>query len=61
MTEWDLGTRFDEHMAAEFALHDADATMETMVDDPVVLHVPTSIGGKGRDADLPTGCRADRP
>lgn len=50
MTERDLGARFDEHMAAEFVLHDADATMESMVDEPVVLHVPTSIGGQGREA-----------
>lgn len=50
MTTPDFGARFDEHMAAEFVLHDADATVETMVDEPVVLHVPTSIGGRGRAA-----------
>ena len=45
----DLGALFDEHMADEFALRSAEATMTTMVDDPFVLHVPTAIGGRGHD------------
>lgn len=41
---------WDEHTAAEFVLADVDATMATMTDDPVVLHVPTSTGARGRTA-----------
>ena len=39
---------WDRHTAAEFATADVDATMETMTDDPSVLHVATSIGARGR-------------
>jgi carboxymethylenebutenolidase len=46
---YDLGAVFEEHMADEFELRSAEATMTTMVDDPVVVHVPTSIGGRGYD------------
>jgi carboxymethylenebutenolidase len=35
------------HLAAEFELRSVDAVLGTMTDDPVVLHVPTSIGGRG--------------
>ena len=45
----DFGALFDEHMADEFVRHSAEATMTTMVADPVVLHVPTSIGGNGHE------------
>lgn len=41
---WDL------HTTSEFATRDVDATMATMTDDPVVLHVPTAMGARGRDA-----------
>jgi carboxymethylenebutenolidase len=44
----DLGAVFDEHMAAEFELHDADATMQTMTEEPVLTHVPVVTGGVGR-------------
>lgn len=47
MDHLDHGALFDEHMADEFVLRDVDATMATMTEDPVVLHVPTSIGGRG--------------
>jgi carboxymethylenebutenolidase len=43
----DLGAVFDEHMAAEFGLHDADATMATMTDEPYLTHVPVATGGFG--------------
>ena len=36
-------------MASEFVQHSDDATMATMTADPVVQHVPTSIGGHGHD------------
>jgi carboxymethylenebutenolidase len=40
---------WDRHLASEFDLHDADATMATMVDDPYLLHVPVMTGAKGRE------------
>jgi carboxymethylenebutenolidase len=43
----DYGAVFDEHMAGEFVAKSIDTTMATMVQDPVVLHVPTSTGGRG--------------
>lgn len=44
----DLGAVFDEHMAAEFQLHDADATMATMTPQPYLTHVPVATGGYGQ-------------
>ena len=41
---------WEAHTAAEFVSADVDATMATMTDDPAVLHVPTSIGARGRTA-----------
>jgi carboxymethylenebutenolidase len=43
----DLGGVFDEHVAAEFAEKDLDATMRTMVEEPYVWHVPTLAGAAG--------------
>jgi carboxymethylenebutenolidase len=45
----DLGAVFDAHVASEFVARDVDATMATMTDDPYVNHVPTMMGGVGRD------------
>jgi carboxymethylenebutenolidase len=44
----DLGPVFDEHMAAEFQLHDVDATMATMTPQPYLTHVPVVTGGCGQ-------------
>jgi carboxymethylenebutenolidase len=44
----DLGAVFGEHMAAEFQLHDADATMATMTPQPYLTHVPVATGGYGQ-------------
>lgn len=46
-SDGDLGAVFDAHMAAEFELHDADATMETMTAEPYLTHVPVVTGGAG--------------
>jgi carboxymethylenebutenolidase len=46
----DLGAVFDDHVRAEFVDRDLAATMDTMVDDPYVNHVPVMTGGVGRDA-----------
>jgi carboxymethylenebutenolidase len=45
----DIGAVFDEHVAAEFAHLDLEATMATMTDDPYVNHVPVMTGGVGVD------------
>jgi carboxymethylenebutenolidase len=46
---YDLARLLYEHLRQEFVTHDADATMETMVDTPYVNHVPTLTGGVGHD------------
>ena len=38
---------WEKHLAYEFEAHDADATVDTMVDDAYVNHVPTMTGGRG--------------
>lgn len=45
----DLETIWDNHTALEFAAKDAEATMQTMVAEPYVNHVPTMTGGIGHD------------
>ena len=44
-----LADVLDDHLAAEFATRDPDATMATMTDDPYLKHVPVLTGGIGRD------------
>lgn len=46
--DYDLETLWDLHTKAEFADHDADATMKTMVKDCYVNHMPTMTGGVGQ-------------
>ncbi len=46
----DLGAVFDQHVAAEFAEKDLDATMATMVEEPYVWHVPALTGAAGGEA-----------
>jgi carboxymethylenebutenolidase len=43
----ELGELFDGHIAREFADHDVNATMETMVPEPYVHCVPIMSGGVG--------------
>jgi carboxymethylenebutenolidase len=43
----DLGALFDGHIEREFADHDVNATMETMVPKPYVHCVPAMTGGVG--------------
>src|SRR5262245_39461449 len=45
-----LSSVFDEHMHAEFVAHDVAATMRTMTADPHLSHMPTLMGGVGREA-----------
>lgn len=46
----DLGAVFDDHVAAEFERQDVDATMDTMVEEPYVWHVPVLTGASGGQA-----------
>lgn len=41
---------WERHTKSEFVDTDVEATMETMTDDPSVLHVATSVGARGRDS-----------
>jgi carboxymethylenebutenolidase len=43
-----LSDVWDQHVGAEFAAHDAGATLRTMVAHPRVNHVPVMTGGEGR-------------
>ena len=38
---------WDKHMQSEFESHSVEDTLETMVDDPYVNHVPVLTGGVG--------------
>jgi carboxymethylenebutenolidase len=38
-----------EHLDAEFAAKDVEATLATMTDDAYVNHVPVGTGGRGRE------------
>jgi carboxymethylenebutenolidase len=40
---------FDKHVKYEFIDHDVEATMKTMVNEPIVHNVPVLIGGIGFD------------
>jgi carboxymethylenebutenolidase len=44
---YDLSTLWDRHTELEFGTRSAEATMETMVAEPYVNHIPTMTGGVG--------------
>jgi len=44
-----LNQLWEEHVRQEFAAHDTDATLATMVDDAHVNHIPVMTGGVGKD------------
>src|SRR4029077_17054051 len=45
-----LSNLWDEHMRHEFATHNTEDTLATMVDDAYVNHIPVLTGGVGKDA-----------
>ncbi len=49
MPDHDLVAIWEAHIRYEFETRDVDATMETMVTEPYVNHVPTMTGGVGHD------------
>ncbi|MGB5813109.1 MAG: ester cyclase [Polyangiales bacterium] len=46
----DLAAIWDAHTRYEFETRDPEATLETMVEDNYVNHVPTMTGGSGKEA-----------
>jgi len=46
----DLSRLWEEHTSHEFATRDTEATLDTMVEDAYVNHVPVLTGGVGKDA-----------
>ena len=47
--EESLRDLWEEHMRHEFATHDTEATLATMVDDAYVNHIPVLTGGVGKE------------
>lgn len=45
--QYDLAALWDEHIRYEFDTRDVRATMQTMVEEPYVNHIPTLTGGVG--------------
>ena len=50
MTKQELIQLWEEHIAHEFQTRDTEATLNTMVEDSYVNHIPTLAGGYGREA-----------
>ena len=48
MPDPDLSALWEEHTAHEFSTRDTEATLETMVDDAYVNHIPVLTGGRGK-------------
>jgi carboxymethylenebutenolidase len=46
----DLARLWEEHTSHEFSTRDTESTLDTMVDDAYVNHVPVLTGGVGKDA-----------
>jgi carboxymethylenebutenolidase len=46
----DLAAIWDAHTRYEFETRDPEATLETMVEDNYVNHIPTMTGGAGKEA-----------
>ena len=40
---------WEQHVAFEFEMRDADLSVSTMVDDATVMHMPTMSGGAGKE------------
>src|SRR5438045_3882782 len=50
MTKEALIALWEEHLKCEFQTHDTEATLDTMVPDSYVNHIPVLTGGYGREA-----------
>ena len=49
MPSADLAHLWEEHTNHEFATRDTEATLDTMVDDAYVNHIPVMTGGSGKN------------
>jgi len=45
----DLERLWEEHLKGEFETKDVEATLDTMVEDAYVNHMPVGSGGRGKD------------
>jgi carboxymethylenebutenolidase len=50
VSDHDFNQLWEEHCKHEFATRDVEATLDTMVDDAYVNHVPVLTGGVGKPA-----------
>ena len=50
MTREEIIRLWEEHIAHEFQTHDTEATLDTMIPDAYVNHIPVMTGGYGREA-----------
>jgi carboxymethylenebutenolidase len=50
MAQVDLSRLWEEHTQHEFGTRDTEATLETMVEDAYVNHIPVMTGGYGKSA-----------
>src|SRR5580692_4329321 len=50
MPQADLPRLWEEHTSHEFSTRDTESTLDTMVEDAYVNHVPVLTGGAGKDA-----------
>ena len=50
LPERELNALWEEHLRHEFATHDTEETLATMVDDAYVNHMPVLTGGVGKEA-----------
>jgi len=48
MSQVNLSQLWEEHTAHEFSTRDTERTLETMVEDAYVNHVPVMTGGRGK-------------
>lgn len=49
MTQAEMIAKWDEHIRFEFSSRDVSSTIETMVEDAYVNHIPVMTGGHGHD------------
>src|SRR5437660_11914758 len=50
LSRQELERLWEEHLKGEFETKDVEATLETMVEDAYVNHMPVNTGGRGKDA-----------
>ena len=50
MPDSSLSALWEQHTAHEFVTRDTEATLDTMVEDAYVNHIPVMTGGHGKDA-----------